>query len=156
MNTITIELCAEDRARIDAVIAALENRPNCEGCVKAAFEMTERAQAKAKTTKVEANKEETPTTTTSEAEAPAEAPADYPVDPPPFDVPEQDAPEQDAPEPDAPKVDRADVQRMVVELSAAGKKAEVKEIVMAYADRVSAIPEDKLAEVFEKLNTLEG
>lgn len=150
MNKITIELCAEDRARIDAVIAALENRPNCEGCVKAAFEMTERAQAKAKTTKVEAN-EDTPTTTTTEAEAPAETPAEYPIDEPPFDIPEPDAPE-----PDAPKVDRADVQRMVVELSAAGKKSEVKEIVMAYAERVSAIPEDKLAEVFAKLNTLEG
>lgn len=140
MNKITIELCAEDRARLDAIIAALGSYPN---------------QAKAKTTKIEPDKEETPTTTTSEAEAPAEAPADYPIDPPPFDVPEQDAPEQDAPEPDNP-INRADVQRMVVELSAAGKKSEAKEIVMAYADRVSAIPEDKLAEVFAKLNTLEG
>ena len=131
MNTITIELCAEDRARIDAVIAALEKLPN---------------QAKAKAPKAKA-KEEPQATTTPEAEAPA----DYPLDPPPFDVPEQDAPEQDA-----PKVDRADVQRLVVELSAAGKKAEVKEIVTAYADRVSAIPEDKLSEVFEKLNKLGG
>lgn len=148
MNTITIELCAEDRARIDAVIAALENRPNCEGCVKAALEMTERAKAEAPKAETE---EETPTTTPPEADTPAETPAEYPIEEPPFDVPGENAPE-----PDAPKVDRADVQRMVVELSAAGKKAEVKEIVMAYADRVSAIPEDKLAEVFEKLNKLGG
>ena len=33
MNTITIELCAEDRARLDKILAALENRPSCESCV---------------------------------------------------------------------------------------------------------------------------
>ena len=131
MNNIIIELCAEDRARIDAVITALEKL---------------QTPTKAKAPKVEAN-EETPTTTTPEAEAPAE----YPIGETPFDMPGENAPD-----PVTPVIDRADVQRLVVELSAAGKKAEVKEIVMAYADRVSAIPEDKLAEVFEKLNTLGG
>lgn len=38
MNTITIELCTEDRARLDAILAALtqQNHHNCAGCVQAA------------------------------------------------------------------------------------------------------------------------
>lgn len=49
-----------------------------------------------------------------------------------------------------------DVQRKVVELSAAGKKVEVREIVTAYATRVSEVPADKLDEVMNKLIALEG
>jgi hypothetical protein len=49
-----------------------------------------------------------------------------------------------------------DVQRKVVELSAAGKKVEVREIVTAYATRVSEVPADKLDEVMAKLIALEG
>lgn len=144
MNTITIELCAEDRARLDRIIEALENRPNCEGCVSAAMDMSKAAQAEIDAAKAEA-KAETPTTNPPEPEKPVETPAEHPLDTPPID---------EAPE--LPKVDRADVQRKVVELSAAGKKADVKEIVTAYATKVSDIPEDKLAEVLEKLNKLEG
>ena len=44
----------------------------------------------------------------------------------------------------------------MVTLSAANKKAEVRAIVKEYADRVSAIPEDKLSEVWAKLKALEG
>lgn len=50
----------------------------------------------------------------------------------------------------------ADIQKVVVRLAAAGKKAEVREIVKGYADRVSAIPEDKRAEVLTRLSALEG
>lgn len=32
--TATIELCAEDRARIDRVIELLSSRPNCERCAQ--------------------------------------------------------------------------------------------------------------------------
>lgn len=144
-NIITIELCAEDRARLDRVIEALENRPNCEGCVRAAIDMSKAAQAEIDAAKAEA-KAEPPTTNPPEPEKPAETPAEHPLDAPPIEVEEEEA----------PKVDRADVQRKVVELSAAGKKAEVKDIVTAYATKVSDIPEDKLAEVLEKLNRLEG
>lgn len=51
---------------------------------------------------------------------------------------------------------REDVQRKVVELCAAGKKPEVKEIVNAYAERVGAIPENILGVVMAKLCALEG
>lgn len=62
------------------------------------------------------------------------------------------------PEPEAPAQQYAvaDVQQKVVALSAAGKKTEVREIVTAYAERVSAIPADKLDEVMSKLIALEG
>lgn len=72
------------------------------------------------------------------------------------DKPEPTAPAEPEPEQTAGKVDKADVQKKVVELSAAGKKAEVRDIVKSYAERVSAIPEDKLAEVMAKLEALEA
>lgn len=51
-----------------------------------------------------------------------------------------------------------DVQRKVVELCgpAHGKKAEVREIIKAYAPKVTGIPADKLGEVMAKLTALEG
>lgn len=59
--------------------------------------------------------------------------------------------------PETPPVpSTADIQKVVVRLAAAGKKAEVREIVKGYADRVSAIPEDKRAEVLARLSALEG
>lgn len=144
MNTITIELCAEDRARLDAILKALENRPNCEGCVSSAIEMSKAAQAEIDAAKAEA-KASTLTNNPPEPEKPEETPAEHPLDAAPIDVPEVDAGEL-----------RAEVQRKVVTLCAAGKKAEVKAIVTAYADKVSDIPNGKLAEALEKLNKLEG
>lgn len=61
-----------------------------------------------------------------------------------------------APAPEKPAVKLADVQKKVVDLSTAGQKDAVKAVIQAYAPRVSAIPEDKLAEVLEKLTALEG
>lgn len=141
MNTIIFELCAEDRARLDRVIEALESRPNCEGCVRSALEYAkeEKDAAKAET------KEETPTTNPPKEEKPAETPTEHPLDAPPIDE-----------TPKAPAVKREDVRGKVVKLCAAGKKEEVKKIVTEYAEAVKDIPEDKLAEVFEKLTALEG
>lgn len=52
---------------------------------------------------------------------------------------------------------RAEVQSLVVRLSAAGKKEQVRGIVLAYGNtNVSTVPEDKLTEVKEKLTALEG
>ena len=50
----------------------------------------------------------------------------------------------------------SDIQQKVVTLSAAGKKAQVRDLITAYANRVSAIPEDKVGEVWQKLTELEG
>lgn len=127
-NVITIELCAEDRARLDAILGALQAGPNCESCGKSALDFVARHQ----------NPEEA---------APAEP--EQPAEPEPEAAPE--------PQPEAVKVERSDIQKMVVSLSQAGKKDAVRSIVTAYNNtKVSDIPEDKLGEVFEKLTALEG
>lgn len=83
----------------------------------------------------------------------------------PFDTPaapaEQPAPATEEPPaataPEPRKVERDDVRKKVVDLSAdPGKKAQVREIIKAYADSVSALPEDKLPEVWDKLIALEA
>lgn len=56
----------------------------------------------------------------------------------------------------APQHTRAELQHLVVTLTSAGKKAEVRAIVLAVASKVSDIPEDKIDEVFEQLKALEG
>lgn len=125
MNTITIELCAEDRARIDRLTKALE-----------------------KQAPVYVLSETLSIPETAEPEQPENVPA-----------PEEEAPAPAAEEPAAPEtpsVTKSDVQRKVVELSAAGRKAEVREIVTAYATKVSDIPDDKVAEVWQRLVALEG
>ena len=132
MTTITIELCAEDRARLDGILEALKSH-NCKGCVEAAVNYT--AAQMAAPVK--------PVAPVSEAkEEPKAEPA-----------PE---PEQPAVKEDAPAVSLSDIQQKVVTLSAAGKKAQVRDIITAYASRVSAIPEDKVGEVWQKLTELEG
>lgn len=139
MNNITIkvELCEEDRARLDNILQALSGGRSCAACVDGI----------AKYVAAEVGQHIKPPA------APAEA---HPVADP-FPEPEKPAPEPEKPaEPvkEAPKVSQADVQRLVVELSAAGKKEAVREIVNSYAARVSLIPEDKLAEAWARLTAL--
>lgn len=121
MNTITIELCAEDRARLDAIIAALQSQQG---------KPTEATQAvEAPTLKETQPSEEKPT--------------------------EPDVAEAAAPTV-APTISHDDILKKVITLSAAGKKQEAREIVNAYAAKVSDIPEDKLAEVAERLDAIGG
>ena len=112
MNTITIALCQEDRARLDKIIEALEQTRMMPAEETIPEEPNEVQEV------MEAFKEEL------------------------------------APEPvkeSAKVVTLADIQKKVVELSAAGKKAEVRDIITKYANRVSAIPGDKTAEVWNQL-----
>ena len=106
MNNITIEFCAEDRERIDKLIAALEGA----GTPYAQPVVAETA----------------------------------PAEPVKAETPKQES---------APAVTHADVQKLVVKIAASDKekKVLVREIVNGYADKVSAIPEDKLPEVLERL-----
>lgn len=132
MNTITIELCAEDRARLDNILEALSHH-DCSRCANDVAKYV--------------------VGTLETAQEPAEAPE------PIKEETAQPEPEVVAPateEPAEKPVSKADIQRKVVELSAAGKKAQVREIVTAYAVKVSDIPEDKTTEVWNKLTALEG
>lgn len=131
MNTITIELCKEDRQRLDVISDTLE--------------LIRLALTTAGTPFIAAP--------VAAQDAPAAEAKETPV---PDSEPV--AATQDAPEavPEVKPIERSAIQRLVVELSAAGKKAEVRDIVTAFARNVSGIPEDKLAEVFSKLTALEG
>ena len=128
---VTASLHEEDRVRIDALIRALHE---VAGTVP---------QITSQVIENESAKEiDQPAEKVQENEQQAPAPWD------------KDAP--DLPGVAEQKYSKEDVQQKVVNLAAAGKKAEVKEIVNAYAERVSAIPEDKLDEVMSKLIALEG
>ena len=51
-------------------------------------------------------------------------------------------------------VSRADLRAKVIELSAKGLKEQTKDIVRAYAQTVTDVPEDKVTECYEKLVAL--
>lgn len=125
---VTLELCAEDRKRLDDILEGLVRW--CDSCV----ELMAQAPAKAE-------------------EPDCAAPVTM------GQVPEHLQPEYEAPatesQEEAPAVKKADIQKLVVTLSAADKKDKVREIVQAYAKKVSDIPEDKLGEVFQKLTALQ-
>lgn len=157
MNTITIitELCQEDRNRLDVISDTLE-------LIRQA--MLNGAPA-ASVAAQDAPKSEPKAEPTPEAEAPAEA-QNEPQAMPQTDLYDEDggeiAPEPtepEAPAEEAPTVEPvalSDIQKKVVALSAAGKKAEVREIVTKYASRVSAIPVEHTAEVWQQLCALEA
>ncbi len=136
MNTITIALCQEDRARLDKIIEALGQT-----------QLMPAAASVAQNTPQPEVKESLP-----ETEAPAEVQetAEETV----AAVNEETAPEP-VEEP-AKVVSLSDIQKKVVELSAVGKKAEVRDIITKYANRVSAIPAEHTAEVWNQLTALEG
>jgi hypothetical protein len=151
MNEIKIitELCPEDRDRIDRLTGVMEalvrlntataKIPEPDDIQKALAEQVAKSQ-KAPT--------EAPTEATGAAKAGTPA-TDHPAeeslpwgDPAPVEEPK-------------PVVTMADVQQAVILKVRAGKKPEVEAIVKSYAERVSGIPEDKLAECLERLNALE-
>lgn len=139
MNNITIELCAEDRARIDNLTAALEKFHDVV-TIKLTPEQTQRkadlAEQAGETLKPE-----------PVAEAPKAEPTPEPV---------AEAPEE---EPTAEPVKEVTVEELkakVLQLASAGKKESARAVVLCYAMNVGSIPADKRAEVLEKLNELEG
>ena len=137
MNNITIELCAEDRARLDkltAELAGLRNALRPEP-VKLTPELI------APTVKPEPQKAEEPKQTQPQTEEPKLVPQPEP---------------EPTPAPAAPEVSVEDVQRKVVQLVGLGKTAEARAIVTRYAPNVSGIPADKLPEALDLLSRLEG
>lgn len=122
---VTVELCPEDRGRLDAILAALQS-------VGTPFQ----TPVVSPDTPV---KEDIHTASTPAAK-PEKQTAEPAIGPSGLS--------------DSAQITAADIQRKVVALSAAGLKDEVKAIVKAYAVKVTAIPEDKRAEVWEKLSKL--
>lgn len=134
-NNITIELCAEDRARLDKIIAGLAGlTPSCDACVKQVLDIVQPAPAVKPQNEPQAAEEPAKTETLPKEETPAAA------------------------EEDKPSITLAQVQQKVIQLSAANKGAKknaVREVVNAYAARVTDLPEDKWLEVWDKLTALE-
>lgn len=142
-NVITIEFSTEDRARLDKLQAILEAIGESIGTKAVFVELGTGGDEPAETTTAPQSKPAEPTPTTNQAKT--------------------ESPEKEATAPNimtgpqsAPSVKLADIQSTVVTLSAKGKKAEVRGIIKAYADRVTALPEDKWDEVYSKLKALEA
>lgn len=121
---LTIELCAEDRARLDAILAALQ-------AVGTPFNPPELAQTVE--TAPETHDAPAPVTSGPETEQPA-----------------QDT--QDGAE--TQHATYGMVQDLVITLASQGHKAEAREIVQRYAPRVSAIPDADLDAVFTALDAV--
>ncbi len=167
MNNITIELCAEDRARIDKLITALENVTPKLAITKlnegdpgyTPHEEKAPTQKKVSTAAeaVQAMKDFAEKAEKTSQDAQEET---HPLQPTaPWD--EQPATgEKTAPaEEKKPAVTNEQIQQKVMQLAVAdggSKKAQVREIVNAYAKKVSDIPEDKWVEVWGKMTALEG
>lgn len=135
MNNITIELCAEDRARLDGI---LDRLLNLQVIVGYSEQVREAERLK------------------DEAPAPVE-PA--PVEPAPVEpAPVEPAPVEPAPVETAPAYTTEDVQALIRELIGPENpdevKAAAKKVVMSYAEKVSKIPADKIPEAYQRLSAL--
>lgn len=140
--TVTVNLSDEDRERLDRIYEALTSL---------------KPQEKAPIVREPIRHTSTEPPTEPVQEQPALEPAaePQPEQPEPADDSEPIPEPKPQPEP-APQHTRAELQHLVVTLTSAGKKAEVRAIVLAVASKVSDIPEDKIDEVFEQLKALEG
>ena len=137
MNHISIELCAEDRARLDTIISLLS----------AQVEIAVKEPKTAPKSTQEAPKEESRATTQPE---PKKAPV---VEIEPQEVKEE-APAE--PKTETPAVSLEQLQGLVVKLATNGKKVEARELVFAYAKSVTDVPVEKRGELYAKLQKLEG
>jgi hypothetical protein len=136
MNNIIIELCAEDRARLDKLAQAIEAMTTPQ-----APQILAQSAEPEKEAKHPAEMEPTPFPENTEPQAPAS--------PMPTTEPE---PVKE----DAPAVTHKDIAKLVIELAGAGKKDKVQDVVYVYAKKVTDIPADKLAEVHQQLTALKG
>ena len=150
MNTINVivELGPESMAKLDKILETLEgSRPNCSSCTEAAL------QVMGENLKIVTGEPAAPTSATNTAAAETGHPVDEVSphgDPEPAAAPEQ---------PEAPKYTKADVQALVQKLAAPTspehKRTGAKAIVKSYGAKVSDIPEEKYAEVMDKLTALD-
>lgn len=148
-NHITIELCAEDRARIDRLTKALETRVAQAEQILADIAEDQKSDAVLEALKTQVAPTESP------AEPAGAAEAETPATPQP--EAEQAATAEPAPAAEAkPAPTTQELQQKVIALVNKGKKADVSAIVKSYAATVSGIPEDKRAECLDKLIALEG
>lgn len=148
MNTINVivELGPESMAKLDQILEAMKGlQPNCHSCVESATSMVINCM------------------TTDPAEEPAAPASTADTAAPETGHPAEEVsaavePEPAA-EPEQPKYTKPDVLALVQKLAAPTspehKRTGAKAIVKAYGAKVSDIPEDKYAEVMDKLTALD-
>lgn len=155
MNTITIELCAEDRARLDRLAEAMEKRA-CDSCVTSAPEIMKSQQPDP----VQKALAETLAKAEKPAEAPKTAPEATEAEALPTAPEKKEEPEEAKDSSDAPPVTLEQIQKKVISSAAVNKdkKAKVRKIINAYGSKVSDLKDkpDKWAEVWEQLTALES
>lgn len=159
-NTIVIELCPEDRARLDRLAEALE-RKTCDKCVATTMEFAKlRVEPKPESDPVQKALAETLAKAEETVEAPKNALEETETSTPTTTPPEEEKTTAEEPTPMEPTktVTHAELKAKVIELSAKDLKlkAQAREIVLGYAPTVGGVPEDKLNECYEKIVALEG
>lgn len=167
MNNIIIthELCAEDRARLDRLTAALEAlQPPTMHVELPTFKRVDNESDPDQLTldDIQQKLAETLAKTNDHAEPSKNAPGATEDETPSTTHVEEEKPtheEDDLPEQTVePTVTLEQIQQKVVQLAAGNngaKKAKVREIVNAYAKKVSDLPEDKWSEIWSRLTDLE-
>lgn len=132
MNNITINLSAEDRACLNRLTEALEGMAALETLILDQVRSLGTTPS-APEIKAQATQKEEPTNTPPEPEKPTQA------------------------KNEGPAVTAEDIRSKYMSLAAASpKKKQAAAIIKLYADKIDGIPKDKLAEVLDKLNALEG
>jgi len=132
MNTVTIELCAEDRARIDKLISLAEQN------LTAALHVAPQAPEPTTTPEPEASKVEAPT--------PEPTPEPKITEP---EAPKAEVTEEPKKIGFAPTIDN--LRKIALMLTSSGHKEAVRNIVNKYAPKLSDVPEDKIAECMAEL-----
>lgn len=132
MNTITIELCKEDRKLLEGLMGSVSLLASVLGNMQPP-EVQQKIIQEA-----------------TGSDHPADAPTTH-LEPTPEPAPVE--PAADEPTPEVTPVSFAEFQKAVTQAVAKGpkQKAAAKEIINKYAASVSAVPEDKRAEVMEEL-----
>ncbi len=154
-NTITIELCTEDRARIDNLTAALIANGGAVEALLKQLQPTGDDIAKMAAAVVSPENASQRVEETTQAETPATEDLHSPTG----ELPPWEATAPAAEAKTEPAVTLPQIQQKVMQLVTGfngAKKAQVREIVNAYAKKVSDIPEDKWGEVWDKLAKLES
>ena len=159
-NHITIELCAEDRARLDGISARLDAlATQTQFLIEQLFDKPKKAEPEDDIRKaLEAAINNSKPTFEEVAEAtknPTEQAEE--TTPPITPIKEENPTVKETADPTPTKaVTRAELGTKVRELMTKGFKEETKAIVREYAATVPAVPEDKVAECYNRLVALEG
>lgn len=154
MNTITIELCAEDRERIDRLTLAIEAMAG--RAKKTEGESRQTVTAEADPDQLTVDPEQTKPQAGQEAAGAAEG--ERPTENTPEPQEAAEAAQEPTAEPPKPSVTKEQIQKKALELSTVqngAKKEKMREIINAYAKKVSDLPADKWGEVWAKLIELE-